>query len=104
MLGAAWARCRCQRRHGFTISLRHEAVAGYAVGGEPRDDGVGAILGELLVVGVIAHVVGMSLDFERQHLVSDEQVRDLLQDGVGCGDVDCKVDLLKSKRTPSSAA
>jgi len=47
ILGGAWLGAVVGDGHGFTISLRRDAVAGYAVGGEPRDDGVGAILGSL---------------------------------------------------------
>lgn len=47
ILGGAWLGAVVGDGHGFTISLRRDAVAGYAVGREPRDDGVGAILGSL---------------------------------------------------------
>jgi hypothetical protein len=84
-LGAAWLGAVVGDGHRFTIALRREAVAGYAVGGEPHDDGVGAILGELLVVCIIAHIVGVSLHFELQRLIGDDKILDLLQYGVRCG-------------------
>jgi hypothetical protein len=67
------------------------------VGGEPHDDGMGAILGELLVVGIIAHMSVCPCTSSFSVLSATTRFSTYCNTA---SDVHCKVDLLKSKSTP----